>query len=303
MKICYLVLVYNELEYTKKTFESIKKQNREKYTFDIICIDNASSESVASELKAYCNNNGICYLRHEINDGYAGGNNFGWDYAKEHGYDYVFIANNDIELLNPYISEMILDCMLTDTQIALLGTNLIDSNDKKIKYSKYHDFIVKFEKVNKSENSNIIPVSSVVGCFFCIDVNKVKTDYLFDKSFFMYSEEQNLEYQLMKHGYIVAVLKDESYTVKHYGGFFDFHTMAKWKIYLSVRNWVLTTRNFSKKNSELYLILYFLILIYLYLKYRRKIIFKAYFSGKKLKKANNYKSIYSDAILAIRMYK
>ena len=57
MKVCYLVLVYNELEFTKKTFISIKKQKQVSYTFDTICVDNASDENTALELKNFCNAN------------------------------------------------------------------------------------------------------------------------------------------------------------------------------------------------------------------------------------------------------
>ena len=170
MKICYLVLVYNELEYTKKTFFSIKKQNQEKYSFDIICIDNASEKSIAIELEQFCLENGIIYLRHDINDGYAGGNNFGWNYAKENNYDYVFIANNDIELLHPDITERIIEEMSNDNSIALLGTNLIDADDKQIQYSRYHTFIMNHSKLNKSDNKSIKSVPTVIGCFFFISL-------------------------------------------------------------------------------------------------------------------------------------
>lgn len=298
MKSCYIVLVYNELEYTKKTFESIRQQNQEKYKFDIVCVDNASDAKFAEPLKKYCTQNNIRYLRHDINDGYAGGNNFAFDIMKNEGYDFVFIANNDIELLNSDITSEILKTMEQDKNIAILGCHLIDANDNKIKYSSFYTFIMKYEKINATQNKKVIAVPSVVGCFFCIRCKSLKRNFLFNKDFFMYSEEQDLEYFEMMQGFNVAVLANKEMIVKHYGGFFDFSTAKNWAIYLNIRNSVLTFRNFHSLNRKIYIILYFVLILKLSLKFKKKIILKGFFSG--LKFLKNKKNLYDDSIKSLK---
>lgn len=293
MKVCYLILVYNELEYTIKTFESIKAQIQKKYKFDIICIDNNSREDISTQLKDYCEKNAIRYIFHNENDGYAGGNNYGWSIVKEEEYDYVFIANNDIELLHEAITEKILDVLESDKKIALVGTNLLDKNNTPIKYSRFHKRIQSIEKINNYKSEDFLTVPSVIGCFFCIRVLYAPLE-LFDASFFMYSEEQNLEYYLMMAGYFVGILRDEKYLVKHYGGFFDFKTASNWKIYLNIRNSILTFRNFSKKNRKIYMILYFFFIIRLFVRVPKSIVFKAFIRGCSLLDKPN-SEIYADA--------
>lgn len=298
MKSCYIVLVYNELEYTKKTFESLKKQNQDKYSFDIICVDNASDKKIAEPLSEYCNKNNIRYIRHDINDGYAGGNNFVFDMMKDENYDYVFIANNDIELLNLNITSEILKTMEEDKKIAILGCRLIDAENNEIRYSSFHSFVMNHEKINISQNKKIITVPTVVGCFFCIRCNSLKRKFLFNKDFFMYSEEQDLENFEMTKGYNVAILSNKEMVVKHYGGFFDFSTAKNWAIYLNIRNSVLTFRNFSPKNRKIYIILYFILILKLLLKFKKKTILKGFFSG--LNFLKNDKNLYEDSQKSIR---
>ena len=278
MKACYIVLVYNELEYTFKTFKSIKKQKQDIYPFDIICVDNNSKLEIADKLKSYCEQNDIRYIFHNENDGYAGGNNFAWNIVKSEGYDYVFIANNDIELLHENISEEILKLLEKEEKVALIGTHLIDSNNVPISYSRLHNQIMKMNKLNRLKSNDFKPIATVVGCFFCIRVKYAPME-LFDKSFFMYSEEQNLEYLLMTQGYGVGILNKQEYVVKHYGGFFDFNTAADWKIYLNIRNAILTSKRFNKKNQLKFILLYFMLVIKLFLKYRKVAVIKGFLNG------------------------
>lgn len=294
MKACYIVLVYNELDYTFKTFESIKRQKQDLYPFDIICIDNNSKPEIAEKLKSFCEKSHIRYIFHNENNGYAGGNNYAWRIVRNEEYDYVFIANNDIELLNTDISEEILKILEKEQNIALIGTHLIDGNNVSITYSKLHEQVMKMNKFNRFKTDLFQPVVTVVGCFFCIRVKYAPLE-LFDKSFFMYSEEQNLEYYLMKQGYGVGILNNKNYVVKHYGGFFDFNKASNWKIYLNIRNAILTSKNFNRMIQIKYITLYLMLVIKLFLKYRKSAIIKGFFNG--LIYLNKDKSIiYENAI-------
>ena len=161
-KICYVVLVYNELDYTIKTFESLRKQSHEKYQFDIICVDNASDDKYAHTLKQYCQENNIRYLYHEVNDGYAGGNNYAFNIVKSEGYEIVFIANNDIELLHPDITENIVRSFETNNKIALVGANCEDGNGNKIEISGLSSLIVKLDGIVTFENDVFKSVPFVI---------------------------------------------------------------------------------------------------------------------------------------------
>lgn len=301
MKICCIVLVYNELEYTIKTFKSLHQQKNEQFNFDIICVDNASDKKYAIPLQEYCSKESIRYIRHEVNDGYAGGNNFAFEIARNEGYELVFIANNDIELMNNEIMEKMVNSFNIDERIALVGTHLVDTEGNKNRVPRISAAITKLEKINEYENETFISVPFVTGCFFVVRTSCIKNQDLFDYSYFMYSEEQNLEFQLMHEGYYVGILKDSDCVVKHYGGFFDFNTQSRWSIYLSARNFVLSMRDFSLKVRLFFYFSYFLILLRKAISCRKISILSGYFSGIRLiiKKASK-KFVYEDAITHVK---
>jgi len=299
-KICYLVLVYNELEYTIKTFESLQKQRQEKYSFDVICVDNASVEKYAQPLRDYCQNHNIRYIHHDVNDGYAGGNNYAFNIVKSEGYEIVFIANNDIELLHPDITENIIDCFETNDRIALIGTPIVDADNNTCGKSLFIQLLAKLEKQIQYENDFFYTTPFVFGCFFAIrtDINKIS--YLFDYSYFMYCEEQKLEFQLMKWGYYVGVLRDSNKKVKHYGGVFDYKKQSDWSIYLIVRNYILSSKDYRFITKLFFYVSYFGLITKLAI-LNKKNTFRGYWAGLYLlitKKNSEY--IYNDAVSYVK---
>ena len=297
MKTCYIVLIHNEINYTLMTLKSILKQKSDTYNFDIFCVDNASKLEISIIIKEFCVSHGIRYIYHDENNGYAGGNNYAWNIVRNENYDYVFIGNNDIKLFNDKITEKILQVMEGNDNIAILGTNLVDHNHNKIKYSRFANYIVRKEKINNYITNDFKSVSTVVGCFFCIRVSCVDGD-LFEESFFMYSEEQNLEYKLMQKGYYVGVLSDDVYTVMHYGGFFDFSTQSNWALYLNSRNTVLTLQNFRLGRRFCYISIYFFIVVKNAIRNRRISPFKGFLKGLYLM-GKNRRLVYKDSLTIV----
>lgn len=295
-KICYIVLVYNELDYTIKTFESLRLQCQMKYHFDIICVDNNSNDQYAVPLKNYCENNNIRYLHHNVNDGYAGGNNYAFEIVKSEGYEIVFIANNDIELLHPNITENVIDCFMTNEKIALVGAPNVDADGIFCRMSGFVKMLAKLEKQPQFVNDKFKTVPFVVGCFFAIRTDLKELDYLFDYSYFMYDEEKDLEFRLMRSGYYIGSLSNNNMVVKHYGAGFDYNRQSDWSIYLIVRNYILSSRYYRFFTKILFYPLYFCLITKLTFIYRKNI-FKGFFVGLFLLLAKKDKMyIYNDAL-------
>lgn len=299
-KICYLVLVYNELEYTIKTFESLLRQKQDKYHFDIICVDNASDETYAVPLHQYCCEHNIRYLRHDVNDGYAGGNNYAYEIVKLEGYEIVFIANNDIELLHPNITENVIDCFKTNDKIALVGAPNVDKIGNYCQISGFAKLLAKLEKQPQYKNEIFKTEPFVVGCFFAIRTNIKDLEFLFDYSYFMYDEEKDLEFRLMRSGYYIGSLCIPNMIIKHYGADVEFQSRPDWFIYLFVRNYILSSRKYRFLTKVVFYILYSCLVVknaFLY----RKNTFRGYWAGIYLsltKKSREY--IYEDAIEKVK---
>lgn len=100
MKICFLILHYNEIELTKRAVTSIENMDEydgqyEKY---IVIVDNCSPNNSGKELfDLYKDSDAVHVILNTENGGFAKGNNIGYRYIREnHDADFVVALNNDI---------------------------------------------------------------------------------------------------------------------------------------------------------------------------------------------------------------
>ena len=101
-----MVVTYNRLIMLKETVSAIESQT---YPCDILLVDNASTDSTglwAAEYAAGKEN--ITYCNTGANIGGAGGFNYGMRKAVEHGYDYVWVMDDDC-IPNPDTLEKLMD--------------------------------------------------------------------------------------------------------------------------------------------------------------------------------------------------
>lgn len=99
MNITFVVLHYNNNEDTKKCVESLLPYlNSEKYTVNIVIVDNGSPQQKAKDISGnFLKNKNIHLIEARTNIGFAKGNNLGYRYAKEKLHsDVIVLANNDL---------------------------------------------------------------------------------------------------------------------------------------------------------------------------------------------------------------
>lgn len=272
MRICYLVLAYNNIDDTVETLEGIAQQQYD--NIDVFIVDNKSNEVYAKPLREYAEQHHMTYFYRDINDGYAGGNNYGWNCLKDK-YDYVFVVNNDIIFNDRELTSKIMHIFETNSDIAIVGPTILYDDNKQIDNSRLHKLF--FYKLctdhiyKKTDDFTEMP--SVVGCFLAIRVSAINTDKLFDDSFFMYGEELDLCLRVWNYGWSVVHMNDRISTIYHKGGMSPFNERTpSWKFYLCMRNSILCARNFTLWYAFLFVILHFIAVfrIALFSKYNKQ---------------------------------
>lgn len=92
-KIIALVVTYNRKELLKENINALLNQ---KYNnFDIIVVDNASTDGTEKMMKEYKSNKRIIYENTGANLGGAGGFHYGLKRAVELGYDFCWLMDDD----------------------------------------------------------------------------------------------------------------------------------------------------------------------------------------------------------------
>lgn len=89
-----VVVTYNRKELLVKNIEALLKQS---YIdcLDIIIIDNASTDGTEAYISNYIENKSVIHINTGANLGGAGGFQYGIRYAAEHGYDFVWVMDDD----------------------------------------------------------------------------------------------------------------------------------------------------------------------------------------------------------------
>lgn len=96
-KTAILVLNWNKPDLTLDSVNSILKINSRKIDYQIVIIDNGSSDdSLAIFNKHYQTHPQVKIITTNSNLGFAGGNNFGIQYALKNNFDYILLINNDV---------------------------------------------------------------------------------------------------------------------------------------------------------------------------------------------------------------
>lgn len=96
--ISFIILHYMVTNETRKCVDSILKLKGEKH---IVVVDNCSPNDSKRELEEiYKGIGNVHIIQNVANNGFAKGNNFGYEYVKENiKSDFVVVMNNDMEIL------------------------------------------------------------------------------------------------------------------------------------------------------------------------------------------------------------
>ena len=212
MDVSVIIINYNTLEITKDAINSILEKTKE-INYEIILVDNASVDGSVE----YFENNykgKILFIKNTENLGFGRANNKGIEIAKG---KYVFLLNSDTLLINNAI-KILFDYMELNLKTGVCGGNLY--NEKLLptaSYSKkmmgykteYLEAIINvfrikilrrkgsyFNTKNKPKKVEII-----IGADMFIRKEILKKVGNFDEDFFMYHEESELCFRILKNGY------------------------------------------------------------------------------------------------------
>lgn len=134
-----VVVILNYMNYTEtiQCVDSVLLQ--ENANFEIIIVDNGSSNKSYSELRSkYKENKLIHILKSNKNYGFAKGNNIGINYAKQKlSADFVLLLNSDTELIEKdYISILI---SKYQKNVAVISGKIIQK--RGLIQEKYYDYV------------------------------------------------------------------------------------------------------------------------------------------------------------------
>lgn len=239
MDLSIIIVSYNTKKLLEDCLVSIKK-NLGKIDYEVIVVDNASSDGSVELIKSYTSRMPLKFIDSGGNIGFGRANNLGMKISKG---KYVLLLNSDTIIEKPFLKEMmewmdkhlkvgITSCALKNADGSLQGTGgyfptllrvfswmffledlpLIDKLIKPFHPMHAYSFFYKGTSFFHQEGER----DWVTGAFFLMKKEVIDKVGYFDPEFFMYTEEVDLCYRIKKAGWKIWYLP--KWSIIHYGG-------------------------------------------------------------------------------------
>jgi GT2 family glycosyltransferase len=214
----YIILLnWNGLEDTKECIFSLRSMAEPTVSYQIVVVDNASSNNEGQVLKDYFPD--IVLIQNERNEGFAGGNNIGIRYALDReDCISILILNNDTTVTENCLS--LLQSYLTRNPKSIVGPKILrfDRRDA-IQTLGGKIFWGGTANVGKNKKSsqytkNINP-DCISGACFLASKDAFEEIGLFDEDFFAYGEDVDWSIRARQKGYEIITLMDSVIYHKH----------------------------------------------------------------------------------------
>ena len=206
-QVALILLNWNTPVHTANCIASLK-QYCDEQLFDIIVVDNGSTDDSLNLLKAQYPD--LIYIENDENLGFAEGNNRGLEYSIANNYIYSLIINTDT-LVDEDIVNKLTYHLNNHPEAAAVQPAIFWMHDK----TKIWNGKGGFNKLlGKSYSDRTVPnpmdqfevAQWVTGCCMLLRNSVLPLTGLFNKQFFLYYEDAELSYRIRDFGYQVHYL-------------------------------------------------------------------------------------------------
>jgi GT2 family glycosyltransferase len=215
-KLAIILVNWNSYALTDDTLQSLYQTSYQDY--DIICVDNASTDDSLSQLKT--NHANIIILTCDQNTGFTGGNNKGMQYALEHGYAYTLLLNNDVAVESDFL-EPLVQALEANENLGAVQPLIYFHHDRTLiwnagsRYNKWlgvaktigynkKDAQHTYRYQNQGDTKATQPIQNIAwitGCAFMVKTDVLKKVGLLYEPFFIYYEDVDLSFRIKNAGY------------------------------------------------------------------------------------------------------
>lgn len=203
---CIITILYNSKAHLESFIHSWQKFESES---DLIVVDNASRDGsidFLNNLKCDLKISNLVLLENKRNVGFGSANNCALKYAKNKGYKFVMLLNDDI-ILTENVSDKLKKICQVNTLLSPVQKSL-DGN-----YEANFQKFVGITALKSSQELIEIDFIQAASWFFSVEILNFSKGYLFDSDFFHYGEDNEFCYRLKEGGGKIMV--DKSISIVH----------------------------------------------------------------------------------------
>ena len=220
MKVAIIIINFNGEKDTLQCLRSLEALSFPKENLLTIIVDNGSKKKFELP-KAKLDIGELVALNTGENLGFAGGNNFGIEYAIKNGADYIMLLNNDTYVEKNLVKELVV-AFQNEKNVGIVapkiyfakGFEFHKNNYKNEDLGKvfwYAGGIMDWknvigrhrgvDEVDSGQYEKIEDTDFATGCCFFTSVEVLQAVGVLDEKLFLYYEENDLCQRVRQHGY------------------------------------------------------------------------------------------------------
>lgn len=201
-KILAVVVTYNGMKWMDRCLGSLSMS---KLPVDVIVIDNGSTDGTPGYIAEYFPE--VKLVATGENHGFGRANNVGFRYAMKHGYEYIYLLNQDAWIF-PDTFGFLVDAMEDDKSLGVLSPMQLTATEQKLdpRFEKWCPRIAwdDFRKKG-SRSSKVYGVKFVMAAHWMISRECLEDVGGFSPAFTHYGEDDNFLHRARYKGYKVGV--------------------------------------------------------------------------------------------------
>ncbi len=203
-RVAAVVVNYNGREITRQAVESLRRMDYP--NFDLVVLDNASTDGSPEALtQAFPD---LRQLRLDVNRGSASGYAAGFRWAFEHGYDYVLLLNNDIEVEPGMLTELV-RVAEADPKVGAVGPKCYFHGDRRRLWSaggilRFRESITRergYGEIDRGQYDRDEEVDYVNGCAILIRRAAAQAAGMWDDIFYICVDDADFCTRIKRQGF------------------------------------------------------------------------------------------------------
>ena len=200
-KVLVIVVTYNGMAWIDWCLSSLFHAN---FAVDVFVSDNLSTDDTVKHIKS--NYPKVILSENKKNLGFGGANNIGFNYAIKHGYDYVYLLNQDAWVFDNTI-ETLVHVSVTHPEYAILSPLQCTASLKALDDDFYHNVPESlWRDVFFDSKKEVYETAFVMAAHWFIPVSSLNIIGAFSPAFFHYGEDDNYINRVHWHGFKVGIV-------------------------------------------------------------------------------------------------
>ena len=203
-KVGVILLNWNSFNHTSNCIQSL--QLCDYPNFEIIVVDNGSEDGSGKLLKNTYPK--ISLIASPTNEGFAAGNNRGFEYASQQQYPYAMMLNNDVFVEPDFLSKLV-QYMETHPKVGAIQPKIFFNHDRKKIWNGGSYFLPwlgwtyakRYQRKAGELQNQFQQVDWITGCAFLTKTAILKETGLLKEAFFIYYEDADLSFRISSKGY------------------------------------------------------------------------------------------------------